>query len=198
MLQGKSAFLPLAAAAALAASLTPGCSGNNQATAQTAFNLSLQPLAGRAQDCQVGPGIQASVGNTASVTTVADGSNASGVKVGVQCTVSGSDTSGYQFKAKAIYGTLDTIEIAGNIPPIAGGMLPTVQNVDVAFSSGGGGFIANLSDSTCKLTFPNGPPSQGVAAGQIAGTISCQNEQDSKIGATCDLEGTILFENCGK
>jgi hypothetical protein len=186
-------FALLAASIALVA-IAPGCSSNTQATPQAGIVWTVEAGSNSAALCPVaGADTWTIGGGGADDTTVADQGSAGGVPVGVSCTVSGSDSAGYNVFATATYGTLGTLTVQGHVD----GTRNAQPNINGQFNDNlPQGMIANLTESNCTITYPNG--NMGVASGRIWAHIDCPTATDANRMRTCDANADFRFENCGQ
>ena len=196
----KSLFLSAIASSAFFLGLAPGCSNNTAPPPEVAIgswtitpgNSSTNEL-----NCGAGAGVTFSIGNPegSPIQTVSDGQTQNGVPVSVSCTVSPS-SGGFNVNAKVAYGTEGTLTISGTFSAPSNATPPTATNIDGEFSSGFPGYIAQLADSACTVTFTNNAH-MGIAATRIWGYIDCSDSKNQD-GQDCDAHAEFLFENCGQ
>jgi hypothetical protein len=200
MIQLRAVFLSILASAAVG-----GCSGNSNNGAQSAVNISVEPGLNSNGTCGVGAGATMVIGDPGNATAVGNGGSekddAGSHGVSVQCKVSGNDSSGYSVTAQVTEAGIGSFLIQGQFPGAVSGVVPQATGITAQYSSSAG-FIANLSDSTCTVTFPTTASTlQGIAPGQVAANIDCTNASDPNRAGTatgCEISGSFLFQNCNK
>jgi hypothetical protein len=192
MAHPRQVFLSVLGSLGALLSFAPGCSGGKPPSAEVAIHFTVSPGDNSAATCQVGGGVDWSIGDPDSVTTVSDGS----AHVAVQCAVSGNNSSGFTVTAQTTYGTIGSFLISGHFPgPAAGsGAIPTATGIHAEFNSNQG-LIADMSANDCTVTFTG---NQGIAPSRIWGVIDCPDANDPKRSTTCDGNAEFLFENCSE
>jgi hypothetical protein len=200
MAQANAAFLRLSlsvlSGAALLVGLAPGCNGNNTPPPSVALQWAVEP--GQSTSCGAVYD-HFSIGDDGAnpIQTSANGDSVNGVPITVNCDVA-PNGGGYSVSANAVYGNQGQLSIKGQINVAQGATTPGPQTgITGTFSDHvAGGFIANLTDTQCTITFDK-KAGMGIAPTRIWGYLDCPNAATTN-GQTCDGHAEFLFEYCGQ
>ncbi len=196
-LRARSPFSLILVASASLVAIAPGCSSNTQSTPQAGIVWTVEAGNNSGALCPVSGADSWTIGGGGTDdSTVGDqGTTAGGVPVGVSCTVSGSDSAGYNIFATATYGTnIGSLTIQGHVD----GTKKAQENINGQFNDNlPKGMIANLTEANCTITYTNNP-NMGVAQGRIWAHIDCPTANDANRSRTCDANADFRFENCGQ